>query len=78
MLKKINLTGWIFIGITLGILAGWLIGKPIIPIAEPLGEIFLRLLKMIIVPLIVSSITAGVLGVGQTGRRIGTGAFTGA
>jgi len=66
MHKKINLTGWIFIGITLGILAGWLIGKPIIPIAEPLGEIFLRLLKMIIVPLIVSSITAGVLGVGDT------------
>lgn len=70
MLKKINLTGWIFIGIILGILAGWLIGKPIIPIAEPLGEIFLRLLKMIIVPLIVSSITAGVLGVGDT-RNLG-------
>jgi len=70
MLKKINLTGWIFIGIILGILAGWLIGKPIIPIAEPLGEIFLRLLKMIIVPLIVSSVTAGVLGVGDT-RNLG-------
>ncbi len=70
MLKKINLTGWIFIGIILGILAGWLIGKPIIPIAEPLGDIFLRLLKMIIVPLIVSSITAGVLGVGDT-RNLG-------
>lgn len=70
MIKKINLTGWIFIGIILGILAGWLVGKPIIPIAEPLGEIFLRLLKMIIVPLIVSSITAGVLGVGDT-RNLG-------
>jgi len=70
MLKKINLTGWIFIGIILGILAGWLIGKPIIPIAEPMGEIFLRLLKMIIVPLILSSITAGVVGIGDT-RNLG-------
>ena len=70
MRKRINLTGWIFIGIILGILAGWLIGKPLIPIAEPLGEIFLRLLRMIIVPLIVSSITAGVLGVGDT-RNLG-------
>lgn len=70
MLKKLNLTHWIFIGIVAGILAGWLIGPPVQFVADPLGKIFLRLLKMIIVPLIVSSITYGVLGVGDT-RNLG-------
>ena len=66
MLKKLSLTHWIFIGIILGIAAGGLLGEQIQPLAKPLGNIFLRLLKMIIVPLIVSSITAGVLGVGDS------------
>ncbi len=70
MLKKLTLTHWIFLGIALGILAGWLVGEPILPIAKPLGDIFLRLLKMIIVPLIFSSITSGVLNVGDT-RNLG-------
>ena len=63
---KLKLTHWIFIGIILGILSGWIFGEGIQPYAKPLGDIFLRLLKMIIVPLIVSSITAGVLGVGDS------------
>ncbi|MBU0509139.1 dicarboxylate/amino acid:cation symporter [bacterium] len=70
MFKKFTLTHWIFLGIALGILGGWLIGEPIQPIAQPVGDIFLRLLKMIIVPLIVSSIMAGVLGIGDT-RNLG-------
>ncbi len=70
MLKKLKLTHWIFIGIVAGILAGKLIGPPVQVIADPLGQIFLRLLKMIIVPLILSSITYGVLGVGDT-RNLG-------
>lgn len=42
-------------------------------IADPLGTIFLTLLKMVIVPLILSSIITGVAGIGDTGRlgRIG-------
>ena len=70
MLKKLTLTQWIFVGIVLGIAGGSLIGEPIVIIAKPMGDIFLRLLKMIIVPLIFFSITAGVLGVGQ-GKNLG-------
>ncbi|MFZ5433669.1 MAG: dicarboxylate/amino acid:cation symporter [Calditrichota bacterium] len=70
MLKKISLTHWIFLSIVLGILAGWLIGEPIQVIAEPMADLFLRLLKMIIVPLIVASITSGVIGIGDT-RNLG-------
>jgi len=66
MLRKLSLTSWIFISIVLGILAGWIIGEPVKVVADPLGIIFLRLLKMIIVPLILSSITSGVLGVGDS------------
>jgi Na+/H+-dicarboxylate symporter len=69
-LRKLSLTHWIFVGIVLGILAGWLIGEPVKLIADPLGEVFLRLLKMVIVPLIVASITSGVLGVGDS-KKLG-------
>lgn len=64
--RKISLTAWIFIGIFSGIAAGWLIGSPIVRFAGIVGEIFLRLLKMVIVPLIFTSITAGVLGLGNS------------
>lgn len=70
MLKKLSLTQWIFVGIVLGIAAGGIIGEPVTVVSKPMGDIFLRLLKMIIVPLIFSSITAGVLGVGQ-GKNLG-------
>ena len=36
--------------------------------AEPMGTIFLRLLKMVIVPLVLSSIITGVAGIGDTGK----------
>ncbi len=71
MFKKLTLTHWILVSIVLGILAGVLIGEPVQVVADPLADIFLRLLKMIIVPLIVASITSGVLGVGGNGGNIG-------
>ena len=67
-LKKLTLTHYIFIGFFLGISAGWIFGDSILPIAEPLAEIFLRLLRMAIVPLIITSIISAVVGVGHLGR----------
>jgi Na+/H+-dicarboxylate symporter len=63
-LAKINLTGRIFIGIGLGILTGWLIGEPALVIAGPLGDIFIRLLRMIIIPLIAASLISGITSIG--------------
>jgi len=76
-LKKINLTGWIFIGIILGVLTGWLIGKPALVIAEPLGNMFIRLLRMIIIPLIAASLVSGIssIGAGEGLGRLGTKTF---
>lgn len=63
-LKKITFTHWIFIGFFLGALAGWLVGMPVLVIAGPLADLFLRLLRMAIMPLIITSIVSGVVSVG--------------
>lgn len=68
ILKKLSLTHYIFIGFFLGIFAGWIFGENILPIAEPLAKIFLRLLRMAIMPLIITSIISAVVSVGHLGR----------
>jgi Na+/H+-dicarboxylate symporter len=75
-IAKINLTTQIFIGMALGILAALLFGEGILFIANPLADLFLRLLKMIIVPLIITSIVSGVAGVGGAGSLGRMGAKT--
>ena len=54
-------------GVVLGLLArpeGQLLGLPAVTIGGFLGNLFLNLLKMLVVPLVVSSIIAGVAGMG--------------
>jgi len=60
------LTYLIFAGFFLGILFGWLIGEPIIPVAEPMQDLFLRLLRMAILPLVITSIVSAVIQVGSS------------
>jgi Na+/H+-dicarboxylate symporter len=60
-----SLTFWIFVGLFGGMLAGKAFGESILPIAEPLSDIFLRLLRMAIMPLIITSLTAAVISVGE-------------
>lgn len=66
--SKLSLTHFIFIGFFLGIAAGYLFGESILPVAEPLVRVFLRLLKMAIVPLIITSIISAVVSVGHVGK----------
>ncbi len=63
--KKISLTHYIFIGLMLGVLSGWFVGPQILPYADFLSELFLRLLRMAIMPLIITSIISGVVSVGD-------------
>ncbi len=65
VLKKQNLTHYIFISLVFGALAGWQVGPPILPYAEFFAELFLRLLRMAIMPLIITSIISGVVSVGD-------------
>ena len=69
--KKLTLTHYIFIGLFLGVLAGWIFGEKILPIADPMANLFLRLLRMAIMPLIITSIISGVVSVG-TGKGLGS------
>lgn len=59
-----SLTFWIFVGLFGGMAAGHFVGEPIVPWVEPLSDVFLRLLRMAIMPLIVTSLTAAVISVG--------------
>lgn len=62
---RYTLTFWIFGGFILGIIAGSIVGEPIIPYVKPLASIFLRLLRMAIIPLVITSIISAVVQVGS-------------
>ncbi len=72
-MKKMNLSAKIFIGFGIGIVLG-LIFEDKVLILKPIGDLFLRLIKMLVAPLILCSITAGVCSIGDINRlkRIGT------
>ena len=76
----------LFIGATAGILVNTQLGKDDVTVgfvntyvAGPIGQIFLRMLFMVVMPLVFSSIALGVAGLGDlrkvgqvAGRRSGT------
>ncbi len=69
-LQKLSLTKWIFVGITIGLLIGWLFPNFGVSL-KPLSTIFIRLIKSIIAPLIFSTLIIGIAGHGnlkQVGR----------
>ncbi len=73
-LKKIKLPGWIFIGMVLGILAGLcFLGAPEIASTyiKPFGTIYINLLKFLVVPVVLTSIIAGVVSLGDI-KRVGS------
>jgi len=72
--KKMPLAFWIFIGLVVGVVAGLiLIGVPDgVTIAKsyikPWGDIFLNLLKFVVVPIVLFSIASGVISMQDIGR----------
>lgn len=62
--KKLSLAVKTFIGFGLGIVIG-LIFKEKASVIKPLGTIFLNMIKMIVVPMVFCSITAGVASLGD-------------
>ena len=57
--KKVALWKKILIGVVIGLIIG-LVSPKAAEVISPLGDIFLRMLKMLIVPLVFFSITSGV------------------
>ena len=67
---KHNLLLYLMIlGIVLGILSGWMFGTKMLGF-EWIGEMFLDALKMLVVPLIISSMIVGIAGLGDI-RKVG-------
>lgn len=62
--KKLSLATKTFIGFDLGIVIGLVFGEKA-TIVKPLGTIFLNMIKMIVVPMVFFSITAGVASLGD-------------
>ncbi|MDQ1914894.1 cation:dicarboxylase symporter family transporter [Paenibacillus sp. GD4] len=66
-MKKFGLAFQILIGLVLGVAVGAVFyGNPAIEsFLKPVGDIFIRLIKMIVVPIVVSSLIVGIAGVGD-------------
>jgi len=85
--KKMPLHTKIILGLVIGLVAGlisnhfWggseILQKVIKNVADPVGQIFLSMLFMVVVPLVFTSITLGIAGIGDTKQlgRIGGKAF---
>jgi proton glutamate symport protein len=64
-MKKLTLTRQILLGLVLGVVAGWLAGPEHAAWFRPFSQLFLRLVKMLIAPLIFSTLVAGIAGAGR-------------
>ncbi|MGN1231216.1 MAG: dicarboxylate/amino acid:cation symporter [Anaerotignum sp.] len=65
--KKLSLGTQILIGIIIGLAVGF-VSPALAETLSPLGDVFLRLLKMLMVPLVFFSITAGICKMGDVKR----------
>jgi proton glutamate symport protein len=66
--RGLTLTQQILLGLVLGILAGWMVSRTHPDWAQyfnPFSQLFLRLIKMIIAPLIFATLVAGIAGAGH-------------
>lgn len=73
-MKRMPLTYQIFIGMAVGLVVGAIVGGPTATTwLKPFGDIFIRLIRMLVVPLVFVSLVAGAASLGDITRlgRIG-------
>ena len=80
LLRRTTLTHWIIIATIAGAIVGWLdhdvwLTTDVGAAVKPLSNIFLRLIKSIVVPLIFGSLVVGIAGHGDDLKRVGRLAF---
>src|SRR4051812_20990729 len=68
--RRLSLTHWIFIGMAAGILFGWLDPENAAKL-KPLSNVFLRMIKSVVVPIIFGTLVIGIAGHGDDLKRIG-------
>jgi proton glutamate symport protein len=80
VLRRISLTQWIIIATIAGAVVGWLdhdvwLQNDVGETLKPLSNIFLRMIKSIVVPLIFGSLVVGIAGHGDDLKKVGRLAF---
>ncbi len=73
---RLGLGSWILVAMLAGIVAGSLLGERA-SVLQPLGVLFIHLIKMLVIPLVAFSIVTGAASIGNTGKagKIGIGTF---
>ena len=76
MLRRLSLTHWIIIATIAGVVVGWLdhdvwLDRDVGGAVKVLSSIFIRMIKSIVVPLIVSSLIVGIAGHGDDLKQVG-------
>ena len=74
LLRRISLTQWIVISRVIGLLVGWLFPEQSQHL-KVVSNIFLRLIKCIIVPILISTLIVGIAGHGDDLKSVGRLAF---
>ncbi|ORY02021.1 glutamate-aspartate carrier protein [Basidiobolus meristosporus CBS 931.73] len=70
LLRRVNLTAWIFISMVVGVLLGWLAPGFSVNL-QPISNVFLYMIQCLIVPLIFSTLAVGIAGHGDDVAKIG-------
>ena len=81
-LRRVSLSQWIIVAMILGIIIGWIFPEAdrsthgwAATDLQVLANIFLRMIKMLIVPLLFSTLVVGIAGHGDDMKRVGRLAF---
>ncbi|MGM0900789.1 MAG: dicarboxylate/amino acid:cation symporter [Bacillota bacterium] len=74
-MKKIGMLAQIFIGFILAVILGALLG-PKMEVVQPLGDLFLRLIKFIVVPLVLASLITGITSLNNVKKLLSVGGKT--
>lgn len=70
VLRRVNFTAWIFIGMVVGALLGWL-APDFAAGLKPLSTAFLRMIKSVVAPILFGTLVMGIAGQGDDLRRVG-------
>ena len=74
-MKKVGMLTQILIGFILAVILGIIFG-PKIEIVQPLGDLFLRLIKFIVVPLVLASLVTGIASLNNVKKLLSVGGKT--
>jgi proton glutamate symport protein len=70
VIRRVSLTGWIMLAIVAGVLAGWLWPRQAQEL-QFVSNIFLRLIKCVVAPLIFATLVVGVAGHADDWKTVG-------